>query len=150
MNEHPERRVMEQITVSVDGVETVCPLERRMAGDSQWTLTLTAPDGATYTGAGQGLWTAFVALWHETGHRGFKLCCAGARIDANMRRGRWANSATVEILSRRTLLGIHHTASVFDDAPVGKVGTVEEQTAYYGRWLATPWWKAFLPGDPVR
>ncbi len=149
MSDQVEYRDVEQIIVSIDGSEVSWTLEERLEEGSRWTLVMTSPDGATWTGTGQGLWSAFVDLRHQTDRLGYRLCCAGARIDANMRNGRWANSDLVDILSRRTLLGIRHKASLLAYAPASKVGTVEEQEARYTRWLATPWWRAFWPGDPA-
>jgi len=150
MNEQVEYRVVERITVAIDGVETVWSLDQQATEGSYWTLVLTAPDGASWTGAAQGLWNAFVELRRQTDQLGYKLCCAGARVDVIMRKGRdWSNDG-VYILSRRTLLGIHHRALMMDYAPASKIGTVEEQEARYDRWLATPWWRAFVPGEVTR
>ncbi|MFG1626502.1 hypothetical protein [Kribbella sp. NPDC049227] len=143
-------RVVEPITVSIDGLETVWSLDQRADQDSQWTLVLTAPDGATWTATAQGLWNAFVELRRQTDPLGYKLCCAAARIDVIMRKGRDWNNDVVYILSRRTLLGIHHKALMLDHAPASTIGTVDEQEARYDRFLATPWWRALLPGAPVR
>ncbi len=41
-------------------------------------------------------------------------------------------------------------AWLFDCVPVSKIGTVDEQEARYNRWIDAPWWRALLPGDPVR
>jgi hypothetical protein len=150
MSEQVEYRVVEQVAVAADGTEEVWSLEQRLGQDSWWTLVLTAPGGATWTGAGQGLWSAFLDLRHQTDRLGYRLCCAGARIDANMRSGRLAGSDVVDILSRRTLLGIRHKSSMLAYAPASRVGTVEDQEARYERWLATPWWRAFWPGDVTR
>ena len=140
---------VESVTCSIDGVEQVCSLDQTSTPDSHWTLVLTAPDGTTWTGAGQGLWTAFLELRRQLEPSGYTLCCAGARLDANMRGGRWSDGDIVDILSRRTLLGFQHKALLLDYAPVAKTATVAEQSARYDRWLATPWWRALLPGDPV-
>lgn len=111
-----------------------------------WTLRLTSPDGAVITGGGDlSLWNAFTDIWTQVEARGLRLCCAGARADAHMRRGRWFGGETVDILSRRTLLGLRHTASMFDYAPPDSIGTVAEQEAHHQQWMATPWWKAFVP-----
>ena len=142
--------VVEPITVSIDSIETVWSLNQRADQDSQWTLVLTAPDGATWTATAQGLWNAFVELRRQTDRLGYKLCCAGARLDAIMRKGRDWNNDEVYLLTRRTLLGFQHRASILDYAPPNTTGTVEQQEARYDRWLATPWWRALLPGDPVR
>ncbi|GAB2673275.1 hypothetical protein [Kribbella swartbergensis] len=150
MSDGIEYREVEEIAVWMDGTETLWSLERTARHGSQWTLVLTAPDGVTWTASAQGLWNALVALRRQTDRLGYKLCCAGARVDALMRKGRDWNNDIVYILSRRTLLGIHHRAMLFDYAPATTIGTVEEQDARYHRWLATPWWRALLPGDPVR
>jgi hypothetical protein len=44
-----EYHVVEPITVSIDGTETLWSQDQRADQDSQWTLILTAPDGATWT-----------------------------------------------------------------------------------------------------
>lgn len=150
MTEQFDYHVVEPVTVLIDGTEQSCPLDQRSTPDSDWILVLTTPDGATWTGAGQGLWTAFLELRRQLEPAGHKLCCAGARLDANMRGGRWTDGDIVDILSRRTLLGFRHEASLLDYAPAAKTATVDEQSARYARWLATPWWRALLPGDPVR
>lgn len=150
MSEQGDYFVVEPVTVVVDGTEQVWSLEQRTGEDSWWTLVLAAPGGTTCTGAGQGLWTAFLELRRRTDRLGYRLCCAGARIDANVRSGKCAGSDVVDVLSRRTLLGIRHRVSMLAYAPASKIGTVEEQEAWYERWLATPWWTAFRPGDPTR
>ncbi|MFG1626503.1 hypothetical protein [Kribbella sp. NPDC049227] len=141
---------MEPITVSIDNIETVCLLEQTSTPERQWTLVLTTSDGATWTGAGEGLWTAFLELRRQLEPVGYKLCCAGARVDANMRGGRWTGGDIVDLLSRRTLLGVQRKAFMFDYAPPAKTATVDQQLARYDRWIDTPWWRALLPGDPVR
>lgn len=146
MSEPADYDIEQKIRVEVDGAEEVWSLERRLEHDSRWTLVLTAPAGGTWTGAGQGLWSAFLDLRRQTDPLGYRLCCAGARVEANMRSGRWANSDVVDVLSRRTLLGIRHKEPMLAYAPASKIGTVEEQQAHYDRWLKTPWWKVFWPG----
>ncbi|MFC5264067.1 hypothetical protein ACFPJ1_18310 [Kribbella qitaiheensis] len=141
--------VVEPITVLIDSIETVCSLEQTSTPDSHWTLVLTRPDGSTWTGAGQGLWTAFLELRRHLEPVGYRLCCAGAKLDAHMRGGRWTGGDIVDILSRRTLLGIRHKAFIFDYAPPAKTATVDQQSARNDRWFDTPWWRALLPGDPV-
>ena len=126
----------------------MCSLDQRADQDSQWTLVLTAPDGATWSATAQGLWNAFVELRRQTDPLGYKLCCAAARIDVIMRKGRDRNNDVVYILTRRTLLGIHHKALMLDYAPASTIGTVDEQSARYNRWLATPWWRALPACTP--
>jgi hypothetical protein len=150
MNEQGDYRVVEPIAVWADGVESAWSLEQRADQDSHWTLVLTDPDGETWTASAHGLWNAFVDLRHQTDRLGYKLCCAAARVDVIMRKGRDWNNDEVYLLTRRTLLGIHHKSALLDYASPTTIGTVEEQRTRYERWLATPWWKAFLPGDPVR
>jgi hypothetical protein len=150
MSEQFDYCVVEPVMVLIDGSEQSCALDQRSTPDSRWTLVLTAPDGRTWTGSGQGLWTAFVDLRRQVEPRGYRLCCAGARTDAIMRKGRDWNNDEVYLLTRRTLLGIQHRASMFDYAPPNTTGTVEQQEARYDQYLGTPWWRAFLPGDPVR
>ncbi|MET9314946.1 hypothetical protein ABZX12_24300 [Kribbella sp. NPDC003505] len=150
MSETGDYRDVEQVVVAVDGVEETWSLEFRSRPDSWWTLILTGSGGASWIGAGQGLWTAFLELRRQIDPMSYKLCCAGAQVDANMRHGRWAGSDVVDILDRRTLLGFRHQEFLLAYAPAGTIGTVEEQQARYDRWLATPWWKAFLPGDVTR
>ena len=111
---------------------------------------MTAPDSRTWAGAGQGLWTAFVELWRELEALGYKPCCAGARIDAWMRHGMTVDGDVVDLWTRRTFFGIRHRAWLFDYAPASKVSTVEAQEDRYRRWVDAPWWRALLPGDPVR
>ncbi|TCC65463.1 hypothetical protein E0H73_00500 [Kribbella pittospori] len=150
MNDQIDHHEVESVTCLIDGVEHVCSLEETATPDSHWTLVLTTPDGTKWTGAGQGLWTAFVELRRQLEPLGHRMCCAGARIDAHMRGGRWTGGDIVDILSRRTMLGIRHKAFVFDYAPPAKIATVDEQSARTDRWFHTPWWRALLPGDPVR
>ena len=61
-----EYHVVNPIVVSIDGVETTWSLDRRADQQSQWTLVLSAPDGATCTATAQGLWNAFVDLRRQT------------------------------------------------------------------------------------
>lgn len=138
------------IVLPHDGVEQTWSLGQRQSLESQWTLELTAPTGETWTSTGEGLWTAFTELRRQLDRIGYKLCCAGSRIDANMRSGRWASSDIVDLLSRRTLIGIRHTAPLLSYAPPRMIATVEEQQARYQRWLRTPWWRAIWPGTAVR
>lgn len=147
MSERVEYYDVRSVTVASGGAEELWLLEFRLGQGTWWRLVLTAPGGASWSGAGEGLWTAFVELRRQTDRVGYRLCCAGARVDANMRSGRWAGSDVVDVLTRRTLLGLRHTEPMLAYAPVSKVGTVEEQRARYARWLATPWWRALLPGD---
>jgi len=150
MKDQIDYHEVESVTCSIDGVEQVCSLDQTSTPDSQWTLVLTAPDGTTWTGAGQGLWTAFLELRRQLEPAGYTLCCAGARLDAIMRKGRDWNNDEVYLLTRRTLLGFQHKASILDYAPPNTTGTVEQQEARYNQYLGIPWWRAFLPGDPVR
>lgn len=123
--------VVEPVTCSIDGVEQVCSLDQTSTPDSRWTLVLTAPDGTTWTGAGQGLWTAFVELRRQLEPLGHRMSCAGARIDAYMRRGRSYDGYLVDLWTRRTFFGIRHQASLFDYAPANLLTTVDEQLARY-------------------
>ena len=150
MNGRIDYHQVAPLTVWLDGKEQQCSVDKTSTTDSHWTLVLTTPDGRTWTGSGQGLWTAFLELRRQLEPVGYKLCCAGAKLDANMRGGRWSDGDIVDLLSRRTLLGFQHKAFLFDYAPPAKTATVDEQSARYDRWLATPWWRALLPGDPVR
>ncbi|MET7279563.1 hypothetical protein ABZS29_15105 [Kribbella sp. NPDC005582] len=149
MTDQAEFHGVEPIAVSIDGIETVWSLDQRADQESRWTLILTAPDGRSWTATAQGLWNAFTDLRQQTDPLGYKLCCAAARVEAVMRKGRDRNNDEVYLLTRRTLLGLPHKASMLDHAPATKIATVDEQQARYDRWLATPWWRALLPGDPV-
>lgn len=150
MNGRIDYHEVESLTVWLDGKEQQCSVDETSTTDSHWTLVLTTPDGRTWTGSGQGLWTAFVDLRRQVEPLGYRLCCAGARADAFMRRGRLYGGYIVDLWTRRTFFGIRHEASLFDYAPAGKVTTVDQQLARYDRWIDTPWWRALLPGDPVR
>lgn len=150
MSDEIDYHEVESVTCLIDGIEQVCSLDETSTPDSYWTLVLTAPDGTTWTAAGQGLWTAFVELRRQLEPLGYRMCCAGARTDAFMRRGRSYGGYVVDLWSRRTFFGIRHKASLFDYAPANRVTTVDEQLARYHRWTETPWWRALLPGDPVR
>lgn len=126
-----------------------CQLVVLFKPGSGWFLTLGAADGLEWRGHDpESLWISFVELRGAFEPLGYRICCAGARIDANMRRGKWYGNDETELLTRRTLLGIRHTARLFDPAPPSAVGTVEEQEEHHRRWLATPWWKALIPTDP--
>ncbi|GAA1576658.1 hypothetical protein GCM10009804_36610 [Kribbella hippodromi] len=150
MSEEFDYHAVEPVKVLIDGVERECLLDMRSTPDSYWVLVLATPEGASWTGDGHGLWTAFLELRRRLDAVGYKLCCVGARRDANMRGGKWGDGDIVDVLSRRTLLGFQRKAYMFDYAPPGKVTTVDEQAARYDRWWDTPWWRALLPGDPVR
>jgi hypothetical protein len=65
---------------------------------------------------------------------------------------RWSNLVSVGVLTwvLPPFFGIRHQASLFDYAPASLVTTVDEQLARYDRLLETPWWRALLPGGPVR
>ncbi|GAA2814457.1 hypothetical protein [Kribbella solani] len=149
MSEQDEYHVVNPVVVCTDGVETTWSLDRRADQESQWTLVLAAPDGSAWTEAVQGLWNTFLDLRRQIEPLGYRLCCAGARIDAIMRKARDRNNDEVYLLTRRTLLGVQHRAWMFDYAPPNTTGTVEQQEARYDRYLGTRWWRALLPGDPV-
>lgn len=150
MSDEADYHEVERVVCLIDGVEQVCSLDEMSTADSNWTLVMTAPDGRSWTGGGQGLWTAFVEVRRQIEPLGYRLCCAGARADAFMRGGRSYSGYIVDLWTRRTMFGIRHQASLFDYAPAVLVTTVDEQLARYDRWLRTPWWRALLPGDPVR
>lgn len=134
------------VTVASPTLEESWPLELNRDREGVWVLRLTARNGAAITGGGDSsLWNAFTQIWSQVEARGYWLCCAGARADAHMRRGKWFGGETVDILSRRTLLGIRHTASLFDYAPPESIGTLAEQEAHHQQWMATPRWKALAP-----
>lgn len=147
MSEHDAFHDTERVIVLVDGEKQVWQVDESTQGDEYiWTLVLTAPNGEVWTSEAQGLWTAFTELRKQVEVLGYQLCCAGARVDANMRHGRWADSDVVDVLSRRTLLGIRRTARIWDYAPPSRVGTVAEQAENYKRWLGTRWWRVLRPG----
>lgn len=77
MSETGDYRDVEQVVVAVDGVEETWSLEFRSRPDSWWTLILTGSGGASWIGAGQGLWTAFLELRRQIDPLSYKLCCAG-------------------------------------------------------------------------
>lgn len=150
MSDEIKYHEVEPVTCLIDGIEQVCSVDETSTEDSLWTLVLTTPDGTTFTATGQGLWTAFVELRRQIEPRGYRMCCAGARADAFMRRGRSYGGYIVDLWTRRTYFGIRHQASLFDYAPSDKVTTIDQQLARYQRWIDAPWWRALLPGDPVR
>lgn len=124
-------------------------LEQRLDAPDRWTVILRGDHGEISTATGEGLWTAFTRLRRQLDELGVKICCAGARIDANMRSGRWVGGDVVDILSRRTLIGIRRTAPMLSYAPPRLIASVAQQEERYERWLKTPWWRALLPGNPV-
>ncbi|GAA1576631.1 hypothetical protein GCM10009804_36580 [Kribbella hippodromi] len=142
--------VVHPVTCLIGGAEEVGSLERSATDESYWTLVLTVPGGRSWTAAGQGLWMTFLALRREIEPLGYRLCCAGARMDAIMRKARDGNNDEVYLLTRRTLLGVQHRAWMFDYARPSTIGTVEQQKARFDKYLVTPWWRALLPGRAVR
>ncbi|GAA1576650.1 hypothetical protein GCM10009804_36600 [Kribbella hippodromi] len=150
MRDEVDYHEVEPVVVWLDGEEQRCSLDETATTGSYWTLVLTVPDGRVWTGAGQGLWTAFVDVRRQIEALGYRMCCAGARADAFMRQGKSFDGYVVDLWTRRSFFGIRHQAELFDYAPASKVTTVDEQLARYGRWIETPWWRAFVPGDPVR
>lgn len=140
----------EVVVVVPGGAEVQCSLVQRCGDGSEWTLELSGLSSGTLSAKGEGLWTAFTALRRQLDDRTYRICCAGARIDANMRSGRWDSGDVVDILSRRTLLGIRRTAPLLSYSPPSTIATVADQKARYERWLRTPWWRVLWPGDPTQ
>jgi hypothetical protein len=102
------------------------------------TLTATAPGGATWSGTGDDWFDALRAVrvaLEPTGHRPL---CAGARVNARV-SGMLADSTRGEyVYLLEPGRSAEETVWIFAPAEPSEVAGVEEQDAFYERWLAGP------------
>jgi hypothetical protein len=133
-------------TVAKDGVE-----------DSWWHLTVTQDDGDGYTlylespsgdswvAEGPNAWDALRALRMQVEPLGYRLCCAGARINA------YVSGMSVSMSAGELAYPLHRwrrprtkqLVEIFSYAPAGKVGTVAEQDRFYEEWKLRSWMRIF-------
>lgn len=142
----PMRTSRDVFTVAKDGVEEKWWFLTATDDDEDgFTLHLESPMGVSWRAEGQNTWDVLRALRRQVEPLGYRLCCAGARVDAyvsgmsiSMSAGelvyplhRWRRSRSKELVE------------IFSYAPSSKVGTVAEQDRFYGEWTRRAWMRIF-------
>jgi hypothetical protein len=122
------------ICVQVDGREN----EWRMLveGDGPWCLRLVSPGGVESTATGDNVFGALRAMRADVSSRGIIICCNGSRVDVrpsglSASHGAWM----VYVLRMWRPPTVRDLVPTFGYAPAGRIGSVEEQDAYWARHL---------------
>ncbi|NBE51147.1 hypothetical protein [Streptomyces boluensis] len=105
-------------------------------GDGQWHLTLRSPHGVECEASGNDVFHALRTMRAELAPRGVTLCCNGARVDVrpsglSRSHGAWM----VYVLPRWRPTTARDLVPTLGYAPADRIGSVEEQDAYWARHL---------------
>ncbi|MYW68412.1 hypothetical protein GTY65_30700 [Streptomyces sp. SID8379] len=141
------------VRVQVDG--RLVEWKLLVEGDGPWVLTLRSPAGNECSAQGDDVFDVLRVLRAELAPRAVKICCNGAR--ANVRPSGFASSYgswMIYVLHRWRPVTVRDLVPTFDHCEPGLVGSVEEQDAYWerylsdrGKWLKLinpVWWAYFL------
>ncbi|MFE6888916.1 hypothetical protein [Streptomyces sp. NPDC057694] len=124
-------------------------------GDGPWALTLRSPSGVECSAQGDDVFDALRTMRTELAPRGVKICCSGARKDVrpsgfSASHGAWM----IYVLPMWRPPTVRDLVSTFGYCKPGLVSSVEEQDAYWERYLANRnrwfnfinpvWWAYFL------
>jgi hypothetical protein len=101
-----------------------------------WLLTITSPDGRSWSAEGPDLFKALRALRRALDPLGIRLGVNGARRDA------WASGMQCDMGEGRVVYllaeeqaGRPDQVSTLGPAPVSRVGTVDDQDQRHDQWL---------------
>jgi hypothetical protein len=156
--DHREPRICgmsEEIPIRVqkDGRENQWKM--LIEGEGPWNLRLESPNGVESTASGDNIFEALRSMRTELSPRHISICCNGARVNVrpsglSASHGAWV----VYVLYMWRPSTVRDLVPVFGYAPPRKIGSVEEQDAYWERhlkhrknWLnfINPlWWIYFL------
>lgn len=105
-------------------------------GEGPWTLRLESPNRVESTASGDNIFEALRSMRRELSSRNILLCCNGARVNVrpsglSASHGAWM----VYVLHMWRPSTVRDLVPVFGYAPPHKIGTVEEQDAYWERHL---------------
>ncbi|MEU6801729.1 hypothetical protein [Streptomyces neyagawaensis] len=124
-------------------------------GDGPWHLQLKSPGGIEAAAIGDDVFQALRSIRKELTARGIAICCNGARVDVrpsgfSASHGAWM----LYVLHMWRPSTVRDLVPIFGYAPPSKVGSVEEQDAYWERHLKNRknflnfinpvWWIYFL------
>jgi hypothetical protein len=141
------------IRVQISGREVKWNMQ--VEGDGPWRLRLSSPNGLESAVSDANIFAALRSMRSQLSPRGITICCNGARVDVrpsglSASHGAWM----VYVLHMWRPSTVRDLVPIFNYAPPGKIGSVEEQDAYWGRhvknrknWLhfINPvWWIYFL------
>ncbi|MFD6444967.1 immunity 53 family protein [Promicromonospora sp. NPDC060204] len=113
--------------------------------DESFVLRLESPAGQFWEAAAPDAWHALRALREQVEPLGYRLCCAGARVDAYVSGMSISMSAgsLVYLLHRWRKPRSRHLVEIFSYAPPGKVGSVAEQDRFFEEWRRRWWMRIF-------
>ncbi len=105
-----------------------------------YRLTLTAPDGASWSSEKGDVFECLLTLRDEIEPLGFRLCCNGARKDA------WASGMLRDMGMGKSVYLLADArkgerppqVGTLEAAPADMIVTVEEQRRWYADWLKQP------------
>jgi hypothetical protein len=124
-------------------------------GDGPWHLRLKSPDGIEAAAVGSNAFEALRSIREQLAPRGIIMCCNGARVDVrpsgfSASHGAWM----IYVLRMWRPPTVRDLVPIFGYAHPSKVGSVEEQDAYWERHLKNRknllnfinpvWWVYFL------
>jgi hypothetical protein len=133
-------------TVAKDGVEDKWWFLTVTEDDEDgFTLHLESPAGASWRAEGPNAWDALRALRGHVEPLGYRLCCAGARVNAYVSGMSISMSGggLVYPLRRWRRPRTNDLVEIFSYAPLSKVGTVAEQDRFYDEWTRRTWMHIF-------
>jgi hypothetical protein len=103
-------------------------------------IDLRMDDGFAARGEGNDLFAALTAVRQTLEENGIQIACNGARPNVHgsgMLRDA-SNGRRAYVLALPRTRNKPEVVDIFDPAPIGSVGTVAEQAAWYQRWLQSP------------
>jgi hypothetical protein len=117
------------------------------SADGEFRLTISDPaDGRTWAASGPDLFDAFAEIRRHLERVGIRICVNGARVDAypSGSSREMSGGQMVYLLPKLSLFGKmvrlaglrrNELVYIFSPAPCHLVGSVDEQDAYFERWM---------------
>lgn len=113
--------------------------------DEAYRLRLESPAGQSWEAEGLDAWHALRALREQVEPLGYRLCCAGARVDA------YVSGMSISMAAGALVYPLHrwrrprskHLVEIFSYAPPAKVGSIAEQDHFFEEWKLRWWMRVF-------
>jgi hypothetical protein len=129
---------MKEVSVKflkTDNTITNCIL--KYADTPPWAIEVSLEELSKTRFEGDDLFSALCDLRCDLDKAGIKLLCNGCRIDTYVSRmsRQMGGGRKVYELTMKKQAGLDSLVDIFGEAPVDKIGTVEEQKTFYQKWL---------------
>lgn len=101
-----------------------------------WIMELSFNGSQNTIVKGIDLFDCLRSLRSKLDPKGIKILCNGARVDAypsGMLQGSGVPKVYINTMGKTA--SFENLVDLFDEAPAGKIGTVEEQREYHDKWI---------------